>query len=1193
MKKPFLLLPAALVAGALLVSFPLFMSADETTFSPSLNFTTGLAGQQTKITWPAQPGVQYRVRKSGSLGQETWVDRALVTATSATASWTDTEPTGRRDFYQVPAPQPEVFSVEPAVISPGGELIVRAQCLPSGSSLMIELEGLPPIVVPLVPQPDGTYRAVLPAFPMPAHVTAVRVVTAGGAPVLTVDQTFEVTASGRATDAPPVEPTVLGRYVPGVARRMLLPTLPPPPPRLSAPVLTAEGGVTPTPGLGGNGDANGSGGSAGKVSFNDISFNFAHFRSMDGAHFDYGGSTDMAIQTRGAPATKSSRDAQRRSGETSLGDFVIVKREALPGEVSFQQRDLSVPVPAGPALDWVSTYRSKRGGGGGGGGGGWTSCFDIRIEPIPLEAGSNAPRLYLYSGDGRRDILVRQAGGTYRCDGMSREGRFNPDTSFTLTFADKSQFIFCPLVGAPWQGRIGSIVDRNGVGLTCTYTPGGKLATVSSQFGQSLTMTYGAGGELLTVGDQTGRFIEVFYYVAGEPGGGPGDVKGVSRPQMPGLPPVAGPTTYTYTTGFADEARNHNLLSMRDGAGRLLAEFTYADVADPAAIDYDTCASVNRDRPQLTGNVILIKFEIAPPGVYPPGSYVVIENDPLGRVRQCVFNAHHCCISCRDYTGFATPGVPVTSTTNRPTAASKLRPGDLDYYETTFAYNPDHRIKNRKPPDGTEELTTYDRELRPNGPVRERGNARVLTLRAPDGAERTVTFDYQPDFGTGEGSSLTGGKWKTFRGGGLVLHESVGVTRGSNTIGGTSVWDGGDGEGGCTDAIQRLTCRKAGSDKRLDYLTAAGGAGTGSGDGAAKGKGEHKKDCICETCKRVSYIMVHHQAPKSSHRTIPPPPWGPVPGGFCTAMTTAHGQRFTASYDGNGNCTAERTPVAGAGSDATYNSNGQCTSVTVLNGPGSSFRDECVYDPVTGFCSTIICDKPLAGGGLQITTTFGRDTLGRITRVVDPRGNDWLYEYNALSVPVYQRTPLTGSSRITTQCFYDAAGLLARGDTEHRDETGALVAANPAYSTFYVYDNRARLVRIADEERPVDAPTVPPVLDPAMLGISNFAVVDFTLDDAGQCVRVSTPAACREQATDAVCDYEYDELRRHYRSTSGGLGSITGVTVQTDYDPAGAVIRRMLLPTIPLPPRSRRIPKSHGLTMASTALPPALIPWAT
>ena len=113
----------------------------------------------------------------------------------------------------------------------------------------------------------------------------------------------------------------------------------------------------------------------------------------------------------------------------------------LPGEVSFQFCALSLATPAGPPLEMIHTYRSKGGRSGGTTAAYWESCYDISIEPIPVSAGSSATRVIVNDGGGRADIFYRQADGTYRCDGMFREGRFNGDT-FTLTFADKGVWTF-------------------------------------------------------------------------------------------------------------------------------------------------------------------------------------------------------------------------------------------------------------------------------------------------------------------------------------------------------------------------------------------------------------------------------------------------------------------------------------------------------------------------------------------------------------------------------------------------------------------------------------------------------------------------------------------------------------------------------------------------------------------------------
>ena len=47
---------------------------------------------------------------------------------------------------------------------------------------------------------------------------------------------------------------------------------------------------------------------------------------------------------------------------------------------------------------------------------------------------------------------------------------------------------------------------------------------------------------------------------------------------------------------------------------------------------------------------------------------------------------------------------------------------------------------------------------------------------------------------------------------------------------------------------------------------------------------------------------------------------------------------------------------------------------------------------MNGYLKERIIDSP----GFGLTTTYEYDCLGRITRTVDPRGADTLYEFNAL-----------------------------------------------------------------------------------------------------------------------------------------------------------------------------------------------------
>ncbi|MBP7949558.1 MAG: RHS repeat protein [Verrucomicrobiales bacterium] len=1215
------------IAALLLVTLSR-LTAAETPLIPVFESTTGLAGQQVKLVWSPQSNVVYRVEKSTTLtadGPGGWSVRALVEG----GEWIDPEPPGQRAFYRVPAPLPEVFSLEPAVVArSGGQITLVAQCLPPGSVLLVEIPGEQPqtLVLPLTPGPDGTWRATMPNLPPGLPVVAtLSVVDIGGLPVATVGQTLEITDSGLATESLPSEPPAWRAAVLKPKTKSNQSN-----DRQQASIKqghyavsnfqAAAAGADMRVAEGEDEDCDGSA----DDSDPDASFSLlmpALMKAKEKANrtkcrnnlrftgWSGGGCTGAgALEGVAIPKFLDyMKKGKRSEAELNLGilsrtmgtaktseakNSIGAIARTLPHEVGVDQEVLSLATPAGPDIALSLHYRSRAGTGGVSSstlvrcGHGWTCSYDIRIVPLPLQDGANAKRLLLFGGDGRSDVLVRQEDGSYRGDGMFREGRFDPDTTFRLTFADKSQFIFCPLVGVPWSGRIGSIADANGVAIQFTYDSAARLVTISSQFGQSLALDYDSDGRLDKATDHTGRFVECDYFTTGEPGGNLGDLKSVSCPQVVGQPPLMGPAAFTYTTGNLDDRLNHNLLTALDGAGRLLEEFTYSPVTNAASIEFDTVASVNCDRTQLTGHVTLMKFELVSPVPGSPVAYRCIVNDPAGRVTECDFDAQHRCVACREFTGFATPGVVVTSSTNRPNPATRLRAGDPEFFQTQCRYNPDHRIKIRTLADGTQERCTYGRELDRDCPVRERGNAHTITLRSVGGAERTVTCDYLRGFGTceagwfGTDCSTTGrltksrsniqnnrigggtGVLTSFQppsyevedvsqaagplggpafglvvpdcatnpipGVGVVIKRNHGASAasvagnpvggltikggrnhrlldGQHGLGGGSVWDGGDGNGGCTDA--------------------------------ARGVDKDGRDCT-----------------------------GPRPHRM-TRLLTSHGQMFTWSYDSHGNCTGMRTPVEGSGCDFTYNALGQCTSVTVLNGAASPLLETYTYDAVSGF----VVNSHTSPFDLNITTTFEHDTLGRVTRVVNPRGHDWLTEYDPCDRTTVSRTPggpgVSGMpSRISMSCFYDAGGLLVRCDLEHRDASGALVAANPAYTTWAVYDSRGHLSRMASEQRPVDAGVVvTPVNDPPTLLLSDWSVCDFTYNDAGECVQARVPAASRGQNTAAVCLADYDERGFGWQCRTGLPGDPGGSLVQLDYTPVGMVARCSLLPTQPPP----------------------------
>ena len=1173
---------------------PIHLAADPGNLTASIQSTQGLVGKQVCLQWVAQPGVQYVVQKSASLtvtgtpgGTGPYKRVALVTAGGTTCQWIDPETPGAKAFYRIEIPAPQVFSLEPPILSStGGDIFLRAQLLPPGSFLALEIPGQSPVFAALDPvagQP-GVWRASIGGITggaVAGIVIAARVVDSHGTTVCLVDQTIQGTDTGFATDAPP-----------------WLPPAAPVPQAQSNPIpgigIVVKKGWKPYMGRVMPGPDDDCDGQADDFWLSKKGYDYYKAQadlSSAGAHTNpYFAENNMQGEMpRGAKSThsllmpalmKAKEKANRTKCASNLRQTGMAS--GLPGEITAEQCDLALPCPAGPPLEWVRTYRSKAPLSSSHGPG-WDFSYNIYIEPVPLAAGVNATRVVVHDGGGRADTYVRQADGTFRCNGMFREGRFNPDTSFTLTFSDKSAWIFCQLVGAPWSGRIGSITDRNGVSLSFTYNSG-QLATVSDAFGRSLSVSWDPKGRIASVSDSTGRSVSYSYF-GGEPGGNPGDLKSVSCPQLAGQAPVSGPTTYTYTSGFADNRLNHNLASATDGAGRNVCAFTYSTEVNPTALEFDTVASICQGH-ELVGNVILIKFEPAPAspgGSDPSASYVVYENDEVGRVTETTFDRQHRPTRVREYTGSATPGLPVTATMNRP--AGKLRATDPDYYETTCLYNGQHLCTRVTMPDGLQERTTYEYDLDPACPLRERGNPRVCTLQSPGGEQRTVSMEYLPGFGTCESARKEHEKWIELQGwdfrtggggagGSFLLGSGLkkfdwapkleGGKEGLATAQDGSVWDGGEDGDGCTNLARGVDrdgkdCTNHGRPK----LGAARGMGMGMGKGmyewiknsfdkrsmmqAGGGSvwdgGEDGGGCtdLARGVNRDGRDCTNPGRPKLGH---------------VTRLTTSLGQVFTWGYDASGNCTTSRTPIAGAGCDIVYDALGQVTRVTTLNGPGSSFVDEWVYDPATHFCTSVIRDSP----GLHLPRSYTRDALGRITRMVDERGFDWLATYNAADQCVQTRTPLVGAgataSRIGTTYFYDAGGLPSGCDVEHRDTTGALVAANPAYSTRYLRESPSRpryVTRVAVENRPVSLP--PGSTDLASAGVENFDVCDYTYNAAGDCVEERTPGVCLAQPTDIVTSYQFDERGLLYRCIEGIPGTPDAMTTEYDYAPAGNVSR--------------------------------------
>ncbi len=1180
---------------------------------PLLSFAAGLPGKQVKLSWAAQPGVRYAVERSIGLSSDGsggggggWIRVATVDGDGPTAEWRDPEAVATQCFYRVTVPQAEIFEADPPLLSMlGGTITLHAQLLPVGSSLSLEIQGLGVVSAPLVAGAPGTWTASFGGsfFPPSSTVLSASVVDSGGLAIATVPQVISITPSGRALDAPPglppaapvgvqtIDPFTFGVNDDGdypSAARLAIKTKGLPVQRAMA---TSSPGIPNLPGLpsilgmainekglpgdkkppkkstartappsGGSPSVTPSTGSSLRMAINEKGLpgpkkgkGSSSHRVMSGTGSTTGGTPQptiqgMAINEKGLPGDKKPVKKTNSSART------VPPSSGMPGEVVLAYEALSCPTPAGPSLAWVMTYRSAVAMSSAQGPQ-WDFSYNISIEPVMAADGVTITAVQVYDGGGSHVVFRRQLEtDEFTCDGMMRSGSFTGNV-FTLKFADQGKWVFHPLDGSPAAGKIDSIVDRNGVALTCAYDSAGRFSSVSNAFGNGITVNWDPASStprIASIVDLRGKIVIFGGYAAGEAGGSEGDLKSISCPMLPGTPPEANPIEFTYSKGAQDPNLNHNLLSVRDGESRVLKSFTYSSIGDPRSPAYDRCASSTVD-----GHSSML--------IWSPRSnigYTCYSVDAVGRLTELDFDNQHRVIEARKFTGYCTPGLPADATTNRP--AGKLRITDPDYYASSFKWNRDHSLVRVTSPDGSSLEYQHEREFTSTCPATLAGNLRAVTLRSAGGEARTVSYQYLPGYGTLERTVKAGPRSA------ITVSVAVDDYDYERTVLTTHVdpdafcpCDDTDNSSGFVTADDTDLFAPADDSDRSErsfatiddsdidsYATIDDYDRDTSSALAAIDDSDRIPDyrdldsdndgfAFMTIDDADSFSISDDCDDTSSDLRIAAPP--------VTRIVTAHGQSFSVSYDAHANPTQLSTAISDPYCDWDHDESGRCVSYSVANGT-TPITTNFAYDPASGLPVTIVRDP----GGIGIKTTLEYNTHGDCVRVTDPLGNDCTFAYTPAGRLKRCESPPVAGQRIATDFLRDHSGRLVRRDTEHRAADGSLVAANAAYSTFFVRDGAARLTRIAGEERPVESTTE---TTPDSLGIANFAVIDFTYNAAGEVIRVSTPAACRGATSDLACDFQFDERGLAYQKIAGGAGAVGAVTTRYDYHPSGQLQR--------------------------------------
>ncbi len=188
---------------------------------------------------------------------------------------------------------------------------------------------------------------------------------------------------------------------------------------------------------------------------------------------------------------------------------------------------------------------------------------------------------------------------------------------------------------------------------------------------------------------------------------------------------------------------------------------------------------------------------------------------------------------------------------------------------------------------------------------------------------------------------------------------------------------------------------------------------------------------------------------------------------FVTMHTDARGNVTMNEYDDSGNRTHTTHRIPSIVEDWEYNAFGQVTAhILPDNGSGHRRRDEYTYHdsgPQLGYLHQEIVDAP----NLALTSTYEYDQVGNVTRMVDPRGNDTLYQVNALNQVVRERSrEVEAISKVMVRyerdTYYDANNNVVRVDVQNVDDQGVL-RPNSHLTTVSEYEILNRLTRICQE----------------------------------------------------------------------------------------------------------------------------------
>lgn len=522
-------------------------------------------------------------------------------------------------------------------------------------------------------------------------------------------------------------------------------------------------------------------------------------------------------------------------------------------------------------------------------------------------------------------------------------------------------------------GRMTARIDRNGNAIRYRYNAADRLDRITDTFGRHIEIVYDTLGRIDRIRDFIGREVVYTY-------NGFADLVQVRSPIVDGVSngnnfPEGKTTRYAYLSGYEGNLAplNHNLVSVTDPKGQEHLVNRYG--TDPAAFDFDKVVlqQIGRRDQQLA-----FKYEELNPGLTPGPDVLKVRTtttDPNGNV--IVYNCN---------------GVGHILEERRLTNRN-VNAADPANFVTLRNYDGDALLESITYPEGNQEIFTYD-TANPDR-FQQRNILSITKTPGPRGGDQTAlttSFTYEPIYNLIASTTEARGNDTAY-----VPQNGGSRTKARYTT--TSLFDYQEGNN-----LAALATETGFTTAEITQKLSAAGITLGLGDLNGDGATNQIRGNVIRTVSpsvrliggATQSIVTDHRYNRFGQKTAVIDPEGNVD------LYQYHPEN---DPDGNGTVTSGGTFAADTGGYLAAMVRDAETSARRGTLPLEAIRTQRFYDPV-----------------------------GNVIRSIDGRGNDTLYEVNALNQIIRQSSELP--FRFETIYFYDANDNVVKKEVQNVDTNG-------------------------------------------------------------------------------------------------------------------------------------------------------------